>query len=65
MTLAQLLAVLDAAGGGLTLRPTGVNIFAPNEEGGWLNYSARRKSGEAFAALVERALERAIARWKL
>jgi carbon monoxide dehydrogenase subunit G len=63
--LFELLALVDAAGGGVTLRPTGAIVFAPKSGGGWLNYDAKRNDGETMAHMAERALERAVLRWGL
>lgn len=64
--LEVLLGTIDASGGGITLRATGADVFAPKAEGGgWLNYGVKRKAGETMAEMAERALERAAARWGL
>jgi carbon monoxide dehydrogenase subunit G len=63
--LGELLARVDASGGGMTLRPTGANVFVRKDGGGWLNYDVKRNAGETMAAMAERALERAVVRWKL
>lgn len=65
MSLPELLAAIDSAGGGITLRPTGANVFAPKPGGGWLRYDAKRNAGETLADLAERALRRAILKWGL
>ena len=63
--LERLLEVIDASGGGITLRPTGATVFAPRVgRVGWLNHDVKRQAGETMAALAERALDRAVARWK-
>ena len=61
--LEKLLQELDSRGGGLILRPSGAEVFIPNEflrPSFWRKGQFKRRSGESFAELAVRAISVAL-----
>jgi hypothetical protein len=59
--IGELVEHVAALGGGFRLLPSGsVETFVPREGGGWGKRTTKRRTAEAWADLLHRALEAAI-----
>lgn len=61
MSIEDALLALEQAGGGLTIRPTGVEVFVPwSESRKWRIFTVKRRADDTYVTMAIRGIEKAL-----